>query len=164
MASIAPNAFNQFFDDNGDPLAFGLLYTYLAGTSTLADTYTNAGGYVKNSNPIVLDSAGRCKIWLDSYAYKFVLNDADDVLVDEIDNVVSLSSNSVGTVNNYSELRVLTPGQYPVVSASGRSSTGDGYQGVFFWDNGSSLADDDDKTIQPSSAPSTGRWRKISLA
>ena len=164
MASIAPYAFNQFFDNNGDPLALGLIYTYLAGTSTLADTYVSAGGYIKNTNPIVLDSAGRCQIWLDSFAYKFVLANASDVIIDEQDNIVSLSSNSVGSVTSYSELRVLTPGQYPIVSASGKSTAGDGYQGLFFWDNGSILADDDSLTIQPSSAPSAGRWRKISLS
>ena len=49
----------QFFDNNGVPLSGGLIYTYLAGTSTPQATYTSASGTIQNSNPIVLDSAGR---------------------------------------------------------------------------------------------------------
>ena len=34
----------QFFDNNGTPLAGGLIYTYLAGSSTEEATYTTASG------------------------------------------------------------------------------------------------------------------------
>ena len=56
----------QFLDNNGNPLAGGLLYTYAAGTTTPQATYTTAAGNVANANPIVLDSAGRVanQVWL----------------------------------------------------------------------------------------------------
>ena len=46
----------QFFNNNGIPLAGGLLYTYAAGTSTPLATYTTFSGNISNSNPIILDS------------------------------------------------------------------------------------------------------------
>jgi hypothetical protein len=48
----------QFFDGNGQPLALGNLYYYVAGTTTLQDTYSDAAGTVSNTNPIVLDGWG----------------------------------------------------------------------------------------------------------
>jgi hypothetical protein len=86
----------QFFDNNGSPLAGGLLYTYAAGTSTPLATYTTQQATVLNSNPIVLDSAGRVpnEIWLTStYAYKFVLQNASGVQVWSYDNLVGINSN-----------------------------------------------------------------------
>ena len=85
----------QFFDNNGVPLAGGLLYTYQAGTTTPATTYTTSLGNVANSNPIVLDSAGRPanEIWLNgAYQYKFVLKTSSDVLIWTMDNVIGLPS------------------------------------------------------------------------
>ena len=81
LSSLA-GAGQQFFDDSGLPLSGGLLYSYAAGTTTPATTYTSSAGTVANTNPIVLDAAGRTpsEIWLtESATYKFVLADSDDV-------------------------------------------------------------------------------------
>lgn len=88
----------QFFDDNGTPLTGGLLYTYLAGTTTPATTYTNATGSTAHTNPIVLDSAGRtpAEIWVVSgVLYKFVLKDANDVLIGTYDNIPGIDDPTV---------------------------------------------------------------------
>lgn len=66
----------QFFDANGSPLALGLLYYYVAGTTTPQNTYSDSGGTVSNPNPIVLDGSGRLQVdvYLGSLAnYKEVL-------------------------------------------------------------------------------------------
>ena len=49
----------QFFDNNGNPLSGGKLYTYAAGTTTPQATYASAAGSTLNTNPIILDAAGR---------------------------------------------------------------------------------------------------------
>ena len=80
----------QFFDDNGVPLVGGKLITYIAGTTTPAVTYTNSTGNFQNTNPIILDSAGRVpeEIWLtENTLYKFVLKDADDVQIWSKDDI-----------------------------------------------------------------------------
>src|ERR1700678_2650626 len=56
----------QFFSDIGVVLNGGLLWTYLAGTSTPTATYTDITGATQNSNPIQLASNGRLpnvQIW-----------------------------------------------------------------------------------------------------
>lgn len=49
----------QWLDNNADPLSAGGFCVFAAGTSTLATTYTTAGGGVANTNPIEFDAAGR---------------------------------------------------------------------------------------------------------
>lgn len=78
--TLAPYEQRQYFDDDGNPLAFGHVYTYVTGSSTPATTYSTSTG-TANSNPVVLDAAGRCRIYLDALSYKFILTDANDVPV-----------------------------------------------------------------------------------
>ena len=76
----------QFFDNSGNVLTGGKLYTYLAGTTTPAVAYTTAAGNIAWSNPIILDASGRVsgsgEIWLtDGIQYKFILRDSNAVLI-----------------------------------------------------------------------------------
>ena len=93
--SLFAGAGAQFFDDNGVPLSGGLLYTYAAGTTTAAATYTSVTGLSANPNPIVLDAGGRVpnEVWLNTNAsYKFVLEDADSVLIGTWDNIPGITN------------------------------------------------------------------------
>jgi len=83
----------QLFDNSGNVLTGGKIYTYVAGTTTPAPTYTTPIGNVFNSNPIVADASGRLsnEIWLQvSSAYKFVLKDTNDVLIATYDNIPTI--------------------------------------------------------------------------
>lgn len=99
--SLLAGAGWQFLDNNGNPLSGGLLYTYIAGTTTPQATYTTSSGSTPHSNPIVLDSAGRVpaggEVWLTvGQTYKFVLQTAAAVLVGTYDNIPGgISSDSV---------------------------------------------------------------------
>jgi len=81
----------QFFTNTGAVLTGGKLYTYQAGTTTPQTTYTTSSGNVARTNPIVLDAAGRVseggEIWISPVSYKFVLRDANDVLIATYDNI-----------------------------------------------------------------------------
>lgn len=81
----------QFFDNSGIPLAGGLIYSYAAGTTTPAATYTNASGVTPQTNPIVLNAAGRVpsgEIWLTiGLNYKFELKTSANVTLATYDNV-----------------------------------------------------------------------------
>ena len=105
----------QFFDDSGQVLTGGKLYTYLAGTTTPAITYTSSSGLIAQPNPIVLNAAGRVpdsgEIWLtDSISYKFVLKDQNDVLIATYDNLVGINSNFVNFTGQ-EETQTATQGQ-----------------------------------------------------
>lgn len=96
--TLSPVASQQFFDNNGVPLVSGLLYTYLAGTSTPASTYTDAGMTALNTNPVQLDTYGRAVIFLDAKNYKFILKSSTGVTIWTVDGVAStaLASSSIG--------------------------------------------------------------------
>ena len=84
----------QFFDNAGNVLTGGKIYSYQAGTTTPIATYTTEMANVAHSNPIILDASGRVpsggEIWLktgDFSYYKFVLKDVNDVLIATYDFV-----------------------------------------------------------------------------
>lgn len=82
----------QLFDNSGNVLTGGKIYTYSAGTTTPLATYTTSAGNVPHSNPIILDASGRVpsggEIWLTpNVLYKFIVRDANDVLIATYDNV-----------------------------------------------------------------------------
>lgn len=79
----------QFFDNNGNPLNGGLIYSYAAGTSTPQATYTDASGTIPAANPVVCNSAGRADIW-GSGTYKFIIKDSLGNTLDTIDNVTAI--------------------------------------------------------------------------
>ena len=63
MATVAlcptAGAFYQALTNGGLPLNLGLIYSYIAGGTTPAATYTTSAGNVQNANPIQLDASGR---------------------------------------------------------------------------------------------------------
>jgi hypothetical protein len=83
----------QFFTTTGIPLAGGFLYTYQAGSTTPAATYTDSSGATQNTNPIQLGTDGRPpqEIWLTSGStYKFVLTDSSNVVIQTYDNLYGI--------------------------------------------------------------------------
>jgi hypothetical protein len=104
----------QFFDNNGNPLSGGKLFTYAAGTTTNQATYTSSSGNTAHTNPIILDSAGRVsaggEVWLtNGQRYKFLLKTSADVQLWSADNVSGINDfssltpivyNATGTGSN----------------------------------------------------------------
>lgn len=89
--------FAYFTDNNGAPLAGGLVYTYAAGTNTPQASYTDSSGVTPNANPVVLDSAGRAAIWLSGF-YKIIVKDSlGNTIGVPADNVTAI--NSSGNMN-----------------------------------------------------------------
>jgi hypothetical protein len=109
----------QLFDNNGVPLAGGLIYTYAAGTSTPQAAYTSALGTIALANPIVLNASGRVptgEIWLTiGVSYKFVVNDANGNLIGTYDNINGTGSGGQGYVTaTQSQTVVTVPFSYSV--------------------------------------------------
>jgi Pectate lyase superfamily protein len=105
----------QFFTNTGAVLTGGKIYTYAAGTTTPATTYTSSNGATPWTNPIVLDAAGRVsgsgEIWLtDGISYKLVLKDSTDVLIATYDNITGINSNAISFTNSQ-EIQTATSGQ-----------------------------------------------------
>lgn len=69
----------KFFDNAGNPLNGGKLFTYAAGTSTKIATYVDSTGITPNANPIILDYRGECNCWIPpNVAFKYVLAPSTD--------------------------------------------------------------------------------------
>lgn len=76
--TLAPSPWLQFVDANGNPYVGAKLFTYAAGTTTKLATYTDQALSVANTNPIILDSAGRATVYLSNASYKFILAPSTD--------------------------------------------------------------------------------------
>jgi parallel beta-helix repeat protein len=104
----------QFLDNAGNVLTGGKIFTYAAGTTTNQATYTSSNGATPHPNPIILDASGRVpggEIWLtDGLSYKFILRDANDVLIATYDNVTGINSNFIAFTNQQ-EIQTATAGQ-----------------------------------------------------
>lgn len=91
-ASLIPNIKFRWFDNNGNPLSGGLVYSYISGTSTPANTFSDEPGTTPNTNPVVLDSAGYAAIYLDdSISYRIVVKTSTGVTIQDVSNVTGTS-------------------------------------------------------------------------
>lgn len=90
MAQPTPMVKAFYLSNDGLPLAGGKIYTYEAETTTPLVTYQDWNQSAENTNPVILDAAGRADIWLgDSSSYKIVVADANDVVLYTVDHVES---------------------------------------------------------------------------
>lgn len=104
--ALLPNVAQQFFDANGAVLAGGFLFTYAAGTTTPQATYQDANGSAANTNPVVLDAAGRANVWLAALTYKIVAQDANGVTQWTQDNVSAVSLAELQANNSFASISV----------------------------------------------------------
>ncbi|MBL4795942.1 MAG: hypothetical protein JKY50_00860 [Oleispira sp.] len=97
MARII-DAFTQFFDNAGDPLIYGKLKFLESGTNntdknTFKDAALTPG--MENTNPVILDGAGRLAFSVSGTGtYNVILFDSDDVQIQQFDPVGATSSGS----------------------------------------------------------------------
>lgn len=80
MVALLPNPELQFIDADGHPYAGGTLATYEPGTTTPKTTWVDPNQSAANTNPIILNSAGRCIVFGDG-AYRCILRDSVGNLV-----------------------------------------------------------------------------------
>lgn len=106
---LAFNKVEQFADGNGLPYSGAKLFTYTAGSATKQTTYTESTGTTPNTNPIVLDSAGRLPqpVWLTTgVMYKFVLAPSTDTdpptsPIWTLDSIAGINDTAVSAANEW---------------------------------------------------------------
>lgn len=117
-ASLLPNAKQTFVDQNGNPYNGGKVYFYIPGTDTFKNTWQDGDKGVLNSNPVILDAAGRAIIYGDG-EYRQVLRDRNNNLIwDQLTSSTGTGGGSsstgdgdlVGTVKPWAGLSA--PNQY----------------------------------------------------
>jgi hypothetical protein len=81
----------QFLDADGHPYAGGSLTAYVPGTSTPKTTWLDPDGTAANTQPVILDAAGRCSLW-GSGDYRLLLRDAAGNQVFDIEATTLVSA------------------------------------------------------------------------
>lgn len=128
----APVIDQQFLDINGNPLAGGKVWTYLAGTNFQTPTYTDGTGTAQATNPIILDSGGFTQIFLaTNLQYKFVVMDSSNAIqytVDYINPTIPMSIiNTMQSAidSNTANIAILQAGSGTTITLTG-AVTGSG--------------------------------------
>jgi hypothetical protein len=167
----------RFFDSNGNPLSFGRVSFYEAGTTTLKGIYTDITTTTPAQNPALLDADGYVRdqgIWLGEGRYKFKL-DAPNVIPPDInenadfnklwtmDNIAgstALNSGELSTiaVSTIEDLRALEVGAYSLVYVAGYWAVNDGGGGWFNYDANDVQDDNGGTVVAPNGTPVTGRY------
>jgi hypothetical protein len=122
--TIMPAPVFTGLDSNGDPVAGGLLYTYEAGTTTPATTYSDVALTVAHANPVVLDSAGRATVFLTpGNSYKFLLKTAAASTVWTADNISTVPTSASSLDVDGVAGTTITAGQVVYLSDGSGSTT-----------------------------------------
>lgn len=152
-AQLMPWAISRETDATNLPLSGGKVYTYQAGTTTPYPTWADADQTIPNANPVILDAGGFAPIFLDpAQSYDIEIQDATGAQVVPVFHNIRLSqassavTNTLGIFANYDALRNQTGTAYAVAVVLGRTSSGDGGQGIF-WKMATSPWVDDDGSV-----------------
>ena len=158
--SLSPWLKPRFFiTGTNRPLAGGLMYTYKAGTTDPATTYSNDTG-TTNTNPIVLDSDGQCDLFLDdAVSYRIILKNSAGVTQFDKDRIASLGSTQVQSFNSIAALRLRSGTTIANAAKTlGYYAAGDGGGNSFYWDSTSTATDNAGTVIKPTAVSGAGRW------
>ena len=161
--SLSPWLKPRFFiTGTNRPLVGGLMYTYKAGTTDPATTYSDDAG-TTNTNPIVLDSDGQCDLFLDdAVSYRIILKNSAGVTQFDKDRIASLGSTQVQSFNSIAALRLRSGTTIANAAKTlGYYVAGDGGGNSFYWDSTSVATDNGGTIIKPTSVSGAGRWLAV---
>jgi len=161
--SLSPWLKPRFFiTGTNRPLAGGLMYTYKAGTTDPAKTYSDDSG-TENTNPIQLDSDGQCDLFLDdAVSYRIILKNSAGVTQFDKDRIASIGSTQVQSFNSIAALRLRSGTTIANAAKTlGYYSAGDGGGNSFYWDGTSTATDNAGTVIKPTSVSGAGRWLAV---
>lgn len=86
----------QYFDDAGDPLAFGKMSIKESGSATDKDLFFDAGYSIVAPNPVILTGSGRLPNTFFKGSARGILTDSDNVQFWDIDPIESTSGGGGG--------------------------------------------------------------------
>jgi len=158
--SLSPWLKPRFFiTGTNRPLAGGLMYTYKAGTTDNATTYSDDAG-TPNTNPIQLDSDGQCDLFLDdAVSYRIILKNSAGVTQFDKDRIASIGSTQVQSFNSIAALRLRSGTTIANAAKTlGYYYAGDGGGNSFYWDGTSTATDNVGTVIKPTAVSGAGRW------
>lgn len=122
----------------------GLIYTYAAGGSTPAATYSDAVPSSTLANPVVIGSSGLVDIWVTpGTSYRILVKTAAGVTLHDIDNVVGiLNQSDITTLGNIATGTITASGAISgtTVTMSGAITSGGAVTGTSLVSSGAVTA------------------------
>lgn len=108
QGGIIPNALNVFLDNNGKPLSSGKVYFYIPSTTTPKTTYSDINLTFPNTNPVILDAAGRPNgskgLWGTGNYRQIVQDKNSNVIWDQTTSAAGSGSGGGGTATGDGDL------------------------------------------------------------
>lgn len=93
----------KFWKNGNNPVSNGSVTVYLAGSSTLVNTYQDSDLQVLNTNPVNLDADGECMFWVDpAKTYRFLVTaglNGTGATVRDVDNIPGASAGSAARLS-----------------------------------------------------------------
>lgn len=99
-ASLLPQPFQQYLDNNGNPLSGGKVFNYIPATTTPKTTWIDAAKTTANANPVILDAAGRARVYGDGTYRQILRNSANTTIWDGVTASTSGSAAPAVTVGD----------------------------------------------------------------
>lgn len=87
-----PNGQSVFLDSNGAPLVGASVYHYVPATTTFKTTWQDPGETEANTNPIILDAAGRATIWGDGTYRQKVVDQFGNLVWDQLTSGLTIAA------------------------------------------------------------------------
>ena len=155
-ATILPLPRACFFDANGNPLASGLVYTYIVNTTTPKTTWQDSGEATPNTNPIVLDANGSCLMYGNG-SYSLVVTDALGNNVPAYSGITA-SFSPPSQFASIADLRLnaTTGANFGSIYVEGYRTSADGGEGTFIFVSTDTTSTDNGGTIIVDAA--NNRW------
>jgi hypothetical protein len=111
IAQLMPNGEQTFVDANGVPLDGGSVTMYIPTTTTFKNTWQDEGETILNTNPIVLDAAGRCIIYGNGKDRQIVKDRLGNLQWDQLTNWVASSGGGGGGGGSFYDLAIFIQGK-----------------------------------------------------
>lgn len=101
----------QILGADGRPVSGAKLNTYVTGTSTRKQVFTDAALTIAHANPTIADSAGRFPaMFLAGGDYRVVLTDSADAVIATYDPVAGAETDTSGSTGSPFRNRLINPG------------------------------------------------------
>jgi Phage Tail Collar Domain len=109
QAALLPNAEQQYFNNNGQPLASGSVTYYVPGTTTLKTTWQNSNQTVNNTNPVNLDIGGKGIMYGQGSYRQVVQDNLGNTIWDQVTTAYGASSPSGSTGTDTAPVGTILP-------------------------------------------------------
>lgn len=117
-ATLLPNGEQTFFSNSGQPLSSGKVYFYIPGTTSPKNTYKDSAQTILNTNPVVLNAAGRAIIYGSGVYRQIVKDSTGNTIWDQ------LSTDTSGTFSSYGGVSTGSSNAQVVVGTNFSAVTG----------------------------------------